>query len=107
MDAYQEDGLRAVLGDDWQRELVAHHIDSFDDFVANRISDVVDGFNPIRARHEWSDDNAAFSLSASIVVERTKLERPSAAEHDGTIHAMTPDVARSRHFTYAGASLDL
>ena len=104
MDSCQEDVLRAVLGDDWRRELVAHHIDSFDDFVANRISDVVEGFNPIGVRHEWTDGDASFSLSATIVVERPKLERPSAAEHDGTVHAMTPDVARSRHFTYAGAT---
>lgn len=96
------DSIETLFGRDWKREIVAHHIDSYDDFVCNRISDVVAGFNPIRLQHSWDDNGDYFKLYASIDVSCPRLSRPSATEHDGTVHPMTPDVARSRHFTYAG-----
>ena len=93
--------VAAMLGRDCKRELVAHQIDSFDDFIENRIEDVVLGFNPIRLHSEWTDGDAAYTLKSEIVVTSPKLVRPAADEHDGTNRAMSPDVARSRHFTYA------
>ena len=93
--------LNALLAGDCKRELVAHQIDSFDDFIENRIEDVVHGFNPIRMWSEWSDGKATVSLASDIVVTSPRIVRPSATEHDGTVRAMSPDVARSRHFTYA------
>lgn len=93
--------ITSLLGKDCKHELVAHQIDSFDDFVQNRIGDVIDGFNPIKMNSSWTDSGANFTLQASIVVSDACVSPPSASEHDGTITAMTPDVARERHFTYA------
>ena len=94
--------LKCMLGKDCKRELVAHQLDSFDDFVSRRIADVVHGFNPIRLHSDWKDDNVVYSLDSTIDVCSPRLSRPSACEHDGTVRVMTPDVARARHFTYAG-----
>jgi DNA-directed RNA polymerase II subunit RPB2 len=93
--------ISSLLGVDCKRELVAHQIDSYDDFVLNRISDVVDGFNPIKMHSTWIDGGSEFTLQASITVTNPVVTSPSATEHDGTIITMTPDVARSRHFSYS------
>ena len=93
--------VEAILGADCKRELIAHQIDSFDDFIVNRIGDVIDGFNPIKMNSSWVDAAVAFTLEASIRVSNPCIGRPSAAEHDGTVRPMTPDTARARHFTYA------
>lgn len=98
----QCDVIRALLGKDGKRELVAHQIDSFDDFVQNRITDVVEGFNPIKLNSSWQDAQSEYTLASSLIVKNPKLVRPSAVEHDGTTRPMTPDIARARHFTYAG-----
>ena len=93
--------IESLLGRDCKRELVAHQIDSYDDFVLNRIADVVDGFNPIKMYHTWIDADSTFTLQASITVSDPTVTSPTATEHDGTIMTMTPDIARFRHFTYA------
>jgi DNA-directed RNA polymerase II subunit RPB2 len=95
------DIVESMIGRDCKRELVAHQIDSFDDFVENRIADVVKGFNPIRLNSAWHSGDADYTLDSSIVVTNPRLVRPSATEHDGTTAPLTPDTARSRHFTYA------
>ena len=95
------DAIASLLGVDCKSELVAHQIDSYDDFILNRISDVIDGFNPIKLHSSWIDGDSAFTLDASISVTNPVLASPSATEPDGTVVGMTPDVARSRHFTYA------
>jgi len=93
--------LDAVLRGNGKKELVAHQIDSFDDFIENRIEDVVHGFNPIRMRSEWADGGANFTLDSEIVVTTPRVVQPTADENDGSTRPMSPDVARARHFTYA------
>ena len=94
--------VEALIGRDCKRELVAHQIDSYDDFIENRIEDVVSGFNPIRMRSNWDDGGAPVILEADIVVTAPRLVRPTVDEHDGSVRPRAPDVARARHFTYAG-----
>lgn len=92
----------AMLGIDFKKELVQHQIDSFDDFVSTKISNIIDGFNPMSIFHGWDESLREYRFRASIEFCDPKLTRPTSSERNGSRRLMTPDKARERHFTYAG-----
>jgi DNA-directed RNA polymerase II subunit RPB2 len=74
------------------KSLVAHQIDSFNDFLLNGIRDVIDSDNCIQVTH----DNYRYFLKFSNVW----LGNPVIVEENRSCHLLTPNECRLRDLTY-------
>ncbi len=83
--------------------LVKHLIDSYNDFVLNKVEQIVEGFNPIDIPSQYLPEHRAFKHIMSLEVKNLVLAKPTITERDGAVKVMTPYDARTRGLTYAGA----
>lgn len=83
--------------------LVKHLIDSYNDFILNKVEQIVEGFNPVEIPSQFLNDHQAFKHVMSIEIKNVVLAKPTITERDGAVKVMTPADARSRGLTYAGA----
>ena len=83
--------------------LVKHLLDSYNDFIQNKIEDVIDGFNngPIEVQHHFLPDYGCNKYIIKCFVKNPIITRPTIIEKDGSSKLMTPADARNRGFTYA------
>ena len=72
-------------------DLVDHHIKSYNDFVNNRIQNIVDTTDPI------SLDDGKFTLKTGKI----RIEKPSNKEADGSYSDIDPTEARLRNLNYS------
>lgn len=82
-------------------QLLKHLIDSYNDFVLNKIDDVISGFNPIEMQHEYMPEIDKFKYIMTIELSNPTLSKPMIYEKDGGTKIMTPTEARNRNFTYS------
>jgi DNA-directed RNA polymerase II subunit RPB2 len=91
------------------RQLVKHHIESFNDFITRKIPDIIKGFNPIEIYHQYlpalSEEQGIpmFKCYMDVEMHNLVISRPIINEKDGSTKAMTPMDARNRNLTYSGA----
>ena len=81
--------------------LVRHQVDSFNDCIANRLDQIVTGFNPIEINEQYMPDLGIYKHRVSINIENARLERPTITEKDGQHKIMMPNDARLRNLTYS------
>jgi DNA-directed RNA polymerase II subunit RPB2 len=91
-----------MLGDSPSTFLVRHQLDSFDDFISNKIKSIIEGFNPLDIHFNWLEKDNDYEVKFSLEISNPVLTRPTATERDGSTHIMTPTMARDRGFTYGG-----
>ena len=72
-------------------DLVDHHIKSYNDFVNNRIQNIIDTADPI------SLDDGRITLKTGKV----RIEKPSNKEADGSRSIIDPTEARLRNLNYS------
>ena len=82
-------------------QLVKHQVESFNDFVLNKLSQILDGFNPIEITHQYNAEFDKFVYTLMIDVVNPVLGKPLITEKDGSTKIMTPNDARLRNFTYS------
>jgi DNA-directed RNA polymerase II subunit RPB2 len=82
-------------------QLVKHQIESFNDFVLNKLAQILDGFNPIEITHQYNPEYDKFVYTLMIDVTNPILGKPLITEKDGSTKIMTPNDARLRNFTYS------
>lgn len=82
-------------------QLVKHLVESYNDFISNKIENVIDGFNTIEIFHEYMNDNGKFRYIIEIDVSNPVITKPLIYENDGSTKIMLPIDARNRNFTYA------
>ena len=48
--------------------LIKHQIDSYNDFIDNKINDIINGFNPIVMRYDYNqeDDNYLYEIIINV-----------------------------------------
>ena len=81
--------------------LIKHLLESYNDFVSNKIDDIIEGFNPIEMKTNYDQELDKFKNIISIEVKNPTLSNPMIVEKDGSTKIMTPMDARNRNFTYA------
>jgi DNA-directed RNA polymerase II subunit RPB2 len=81
--------------------LVAHQIDSFNDFVTNNIAAVVNSFNPVTVSQNCPRTGARNALEYVINVVNVRIGRPVTHDKTGQASVLLPDDARLRNLTYA------
>src|SRR3989344_7454163 len=73
-----------------QHSLVESNILSFNDFITQRIPQIVSEINA-----------SIFSEEIDIKLGRVRIEKPNIIEADGSTNAITPAIARLRNLTYS------
>lgn len=92
MNAYFANGVR---------RLVDHQIESFEDFVRNKIPLIIQSTPPITVWHEQNPDIKKYKYEFKLSFENVSYMKPKIQEATGRIKPMLPMEARVRNFTYA------
>ena len=93
-----------MFGNDKQsisKNLIAHQLESYNDFVTNKIEHIIDGFNDIKIYHKFMPSLNDFKHIIELKVLSPKLAKPIINEKDGLVKIMTPLEARQRNFCYS------
>ena len=93
-------------------QLVKHQIDSYNDFIENKLRKIVSGYNPIKITNDQSSIydyknknvekvfNNDFKQKILIYIEEPHFTKPIYKKQDGTQITMTPQMARIDNLTY-------
>ena len=83
--------------------LVKHQLDSFNDFMHNKIPDIISQVNPVVVYHQFSEkhNKHKYEIQIRFINIDESYEKPKIHEYDGCKSLMTPHLARLRNFTYA------
>lgn len=82
-------------------QLVKHQLESFNDFLLNKLEQIIDGFNTIEIHHNYLPEHEKFKYILTIDIKNPILNKPIIYEKDGSVKIMTPNDARQRNFTYS------
>lgn len=83
--------------------LIKHQLESFNDFVKNKIEYIINGFNDIEILHKFNANICDFKYNINLRVQNPRLNKPVICEKDGSTKLMTPFEARQRNFSYSSA----
>ena len=83
------------------QNLISHQLDSYNDFVINKIHQIIAGFNDIKIFHKYHSGLADFKYQIDLKVINPKLQKPVINEKDGLVKIMTPLEARQRNYSYS------
>lgn len=81
--------------------LVQHQIESFNEFVDKKLSQIIQGFNAIQICHNYKETAKDFAYKIYINILNPTLSKPIFQQQDGSQIMMTPHVARMNSLTYA------
>jgi DNA-directed RNA polymerase II subunit RPB2 len=81
--------------------LVEHQIESFEDFINNKIPLIVASTAPIVVWHEQDETTKKYKYEFRLSFENVSYMKPRIQEATGRIKPMFPQEARARNFTYA------
>lgn len=82
-------------------QLVKHQLESFNDFLLNKLDQIIEGFNPIEIHHQYIPEFDKFKYVMVVEIKNPVLNKPIVYEKDGSVKIMTPNDARQRNFTYS------
>ena len=83
------------------KELVRHQLESYNDFMENKIPDIISQANPLVVYHEYNTDCNKYKYEIHIRFKNPSFTEPTIIENDGSACLMTPHNARLRNFTYS------
>ncbi len=83
--------------------LVRHQLDSYNDFIAHRLNDIITSYNPIDINHAYMPEQEKFQYIMSVELVNPVLAKPMIYEKDGSSTLMTPMDARQRSLSYSAA----
>jgi DNA-directed RNA polymerase II subunit RPB2 len=85
------------------RQLVRHHVESYNNFVTFQIPKTISMFNPviIRSEQDFDPDSKKYRLELCITFSNFSIHQPQIHENNGATKLMFPQEARLRNFTYA------
>jgi DNA-directed RNA polymerase II subunit RPB2 len=83
------------------RRLVDHQIDSFEDFLRNKLPLIIQSTPPITVWHEQDPTIKKYKYELKLSFEKVTYMKPRIQEATGRIKPMLPMEARVRNFTYA------
>ena len=93
--------IDCYFGDQKGYQLVKHQVDSFNDFAASKLEQIIDGFNPIDMSHQFLPEHGCYKYLLTLRITRPTLSKPTIFEKDGSTKVMMPNDARLRKLTYA------
>lgn len=82
-------------------KLVEHQIESFEDFIRNKLPLIISSTAPIVVWHEQDETTKKYKYELRLSFENITYMKPRIQEATGRIKPMFPQEARMRNFTYA------
>ena len=86
-----------------QKVLVKHQIESYNDFVDNKIQKIINEFNPVRSLTDFNEDLGKYMTEYHIEFGDISISKPIINDNDGEVKVMYPNDARLRNLTYSSA----
>jgi DNA-directed RNA polymerase II subunit RPB2 len=83
------------------KQLIRHHIDSFNDFMDNKIPCIIQQSNPISIFHHYRPKDNNYKYEIRIKFVNSYNTNPMICENDGSTKPMYPHEARLRNLTYS------
>ena len=83
------------------RRLVDHQVDSFEDFIRNKLPLIIQSTPPITVWHEQDPLSKKYKYEFRLSFEKVTYMKPRIQEATGRVKPMLPMEARVRNFTYA------
>jgi len=100
--------IKSMLGENNHISMVKHHIESYNDFVKNKIGIIVKQFNPLSIYHSYNEEENNYRYEIMIEFGDVHFNKPLVYENDGSTKTMYPQEARLRNLSYsAAASIDM
>jgi DNA-directed RNA polymerase II subunit RPB2 len=84
-----------------KQHLIQHQIDSYNDFISNKLEKIITQYNPIKIYHDYSEEDNAYQNEIYLTLSEPVITKPEIHENDGSIKTMLPSEARLRNFTYS------
>ena len=81
--------------------MVEHQIESFEDFIRNKLPLIVSSTAPIVVWHEFDENVKKYKYEFRLSFENITYMKPRIQEATGRVKPMFPQEARIRNFTYA------
>ncbi|QOI90240.1 hypothetical protein QKU58_gp091 [Pyramimonas orientalis virus] len=98
---YTWDVIQSYFDDSQSKCLIKHQIESYNDFVLNKLEQIIEGFNDLQIHHKYIPELDDFKYTICINVSKPVMTRPTVYEKDGSTRIMTPTDARQRNFSYS------
>ena len=76
------------------KQLIRHHIDSYNDFIENKIPEIIYQNNPISIFHNYSVEHNNYEYEIVIRFINSYNTKPVINENDGSCKPMYPHMAR-------------
>tara|TARA_Y100000590_G_scaffold470766_1_gene669737 strand:+ start:19531 stop:23067 length:3537 start_codon:yes stop_codon:yes gene_type:complete len=95
------DLIESYLKEDDYRNLVKHHLDSYNDFMTDKIPNIVKQFNPLSIYHGYNEDKNNYAYEICIEFGDVNYTKPLIHENDGSTKVMYPQEARLRNLSYS------
>lgn len=81
--------------------LVKHLTDSYNDFITNKATQVIAGFNKIVIHNTYIPEIDNYKFLYEVEIDNLTLSTTKIHELDGSTSIMTPNNARTRNFNYS------
>ena len=83
------------------KNLVKHHLESFNNFILSGIPNVINEYNPIKISSNYNEEVNKFLVEYEIEFKEIYVSKPVINENNGTVIPMYPHEARLRNLTYS------
>lgn len=100
---YTWDAIESYFIQTKGKALVNHQLESFNDFILNKIEEIIEGFNTIEIYNKYVPALEDFEHVVNIEVKNPKFTKPTIYEKNGSTKVMTPMEARQRNFSYSSS----
>jgi DNA-directed RNA polymerase II subunit RPB2 len=95
------EAIRSFFSKQGSQKLVEHQIESFEDFVNNKLPLIVTSTAPIVVWHEQDEVTKKYKYEFRLSFENITYMKPRIHEATGRVKPMFPQEARIRNFTYS------
>ena len=81
--------------------LIRHHIESFNDFMDNKVEQIIKQLNPLSIYNGYNAETNTYDYEINIEFGDIYYSKPIINENDGSTKIMYPQEARLRNLTYS------
>ena len=100
---YTWKAIESYFKEDGGKTLINHQVQSFNDFILNKLEEIIRGFNTIEVYHKFNVEYDNFEYLVEIDVVNPVITKPTIYEKNGCTKIMTPQEARQRNFSYSSS----
>ena len=92
--------IQSMLGSEDNKYLIKHHIDSFNDFIEQKIPNTIQAACPLSIFHDYDSEINNYKYEIVINFINSYYTKPYISENDGSIKPLYPYDARMRNYSY-------